>query len=42
MGSVAHVEDDRKELVRDMHWLARLGVLLVCINDGGLVVQSHP
>ncbi|KAH0680946.1 hypothetical protein KY285_021901 [Solanum tuberosum] len=29
MGSVDHVEDEKKELVRDVHRLARLGVLLV-------------
>ena len=26
MGSVAHVEEERKELVKDVHSLARLGV----------------
>ena len=26
MGSVAHVEDEKKELVREVHRLARLGV----------------
>ncbi|WMV33701.1 hypothetical protein MTR67_027086 [Solanum verrucosum] len=29
MGSVAHVDDESKELVRDVHRLARLGVRLV-------------
>ena len=34
MGSVAHVEEERKELARDVHKFARLGVRLmikVCI-----------
>ena len=31
MGSVAHVEDERKKLVKDVHRLARLGVRLMSI-----------
>ena len=31
MGSVAHVEEERKELVKDVHRLARLGVRLMSI-----------
>ena len=26
MGSVAHVEEERKELVKDVHWNAHMGV----------------
>lgn len=26
MGSVDHVEDGKRELVKDVHWLANLGV----------------
>ena len=33
MGSVSHVEEKRKELVKDVHKLARLGVLLMIISD---------
>ena len=33
MGSVAHVEEKRKELVKDVHRLARLGVRLMSILD---------
>ena len=31
MGSVAHVEEERKELVKDVHRLYRLGVHLMSI-----------
>ncbi|WMV08283.1 hypothetical protein MTR67_001668 [Solanum verrucosum] len=34
MGSVAHVEEERKELAKDVHRLARLGVRLISISDG--------
>ena len=38
MGSVAHVDEENKELVRDVHRLARLGVQLVdSIKDGVMV-----
>ncbi|KAH0776336.1 hypothetical protein KY290_007747 [Solanum tuberosum] len=39
MGSVAHVEDEKKELVRDVHRLARLGVQLVDSTKGGFMVH---
>jgi len=32
MGSVAHVEEERKQLAKDVHWLARLGVRLMSIS----------
>ena len=38
MGSVAHVEEERKELARDVHRLARLGVHLMSISDGGVTI----
>ena len=31
MGSVAHLEEERKEIVNDVHRLARLGVHLMSI-----------
>ena len=31
MGSVAHVEEERKELVKDIHRISRLGVRLMSI-----------
>jgi len=40
MGSVSHVEDNKKELVRDVHRLDRLGVRLVDSYEGGVVVQN--
>ena len=40
MGSVAHVEEERQELMTDIHRLARLGVRLMSISDNGVVVQN--
>ena len=40
MGSVAHVEEKIKELVKDFHRLARLGVRLMSISDSGVIVQN--
>ena len=40
MGSIAHVEVEKKELAKDVHRLARLGVRLVDLTSGG--VSSHP
>ena len=40
MGSIAHVEEKRKNLVKDVHRLARLGVRLMSISDNGVVVQN--
>ncbi|WMV29771.1 hypothetical protein MTR67_023156 [Solanum verrucosum] len=40
MGSVAHVDDERKELVRDVHRLARLGVQLVDSTKGGIMFHN--
>ena len=40
MGSVAHVEEKRKELVKDIHRLARLGVLPMSISNSGVTVQN--
>ena len=33
MGSVAYVEEERKELVKDVHSLARLGIHLMSISE---------
>ena len=35
-GIVAHVEDEKKELVKDVHMLARFGVRLIRISDNGV------
>ena len=40
MGSTIHVEDEKKELVKDIHKLSRLGVRLVDFTTGG--VSVHP
>ena len=40
MGSVFHIEDGKKELVRDVHRLARMGVRLLDSTKGGVVVQN--
>ena len=40
MGSVAHVEEERKELVKDVHKLAHLGVYLMSISNSGVIFQS--
>ncbi|WMV19080.1 hypothetical protein MTR67_012465 [Solanum verrucosum] len=40
MGSTAHVEEGKKELAKDVHKLARLGVKLMDSNEGGVVVMN--
>ena len=40
MASRAHVEDGKKELVKDIHRLGRLGLRLVDTTSGG--VSIHP
>ena len=40
MGSTTHVEDEKKELVKKVHRLARLGVRLVDSTSGD--VSVHP
>ena len=40
MGSTIHVEDEKKELVKDIHRQARLYVRLVDSTSGG--VSVHP
>ena len=40
MGSVAHVEEKRKELVKNVHRLSRLGVRPMSISDNGVTVQN--
>jgi len=44
MGSVAHVEKDKKELAHEVHHLARLGVRLLYFAEGifGFSVVSSP
>ena len=40
MGSVAHAEEKRKKLVKDVHRLARLGVCLMSISNIGVTFQN--
>ena len=40
MGSIAHVEEEKKELVEDVHGLARLGVCLMSISNNGVTVPN--
>ena len=40
IGSVAHVEEERKKLVKDAHSIARLEVRLMSISDSGVQVQN--
>ncbi|KAH0633114.1 hypothetical protein KY284_035900 [Solanum tuberosum] len=40
MGSVAHVENENKELIHEVHRLARLGVQLVNSTKGGVMVHN--
>ena len=45
MGSTAHVEDEKKELVKDVHRLARLGVRLLDSTMEvfhSIIVLNHP
>ena len=36
MGSVAHVDEEKNEIVKDDHRLDRLGVRLMSISDSGV------
>ena len=40
MGSAAYVEEEKNELVNDVHRLARLGFRLMSISDNGVTVQN--
>ena len=40
MGSFSIVEEEKRELEKDLHRLARLGVLLMDSTKGGLVVMN--
>ncbi|XP_069145887.1 uncharacterized protein [Solanum lycopersicum] len=40
MGSVAHVEDEMKDLVNDVQRLARLGVCIMSISDNSVTVHN--
>ena len=40
MSNIDHVEEERNELVKDVHRLARLGVRLMSILDSGVTVLN--
>ncbi|WMV58676.1 hypothetical protein MTR67_052061 [Solanum verrucosum] len=40
MGSVAYVEEEKRELAKDVHRIARLGARLMNISYGGVTVQN--
>lgn len=40
MGCVDHVEEERKDIVKDVHMLAHLGVRLMNISHSGKIVQN--
>ena len=40
MGSVSHIDDEKKELVKELHQFARFGVRLVDTPSGGVSVHS--
>ena len=40
MGSTAHVEEEKRELAKDVHKLARQGVRLMDSTEGGIVVTN--
>ena len=40
MSTVAYVKEERKELVKDIHRLSRLGVLPMSISNSSVTVQN--
>lgn len=40
MGRLAHLPAEKKQIVKDIHWLAGLGVRLLDSEDGEVVVQN--
>ena len=41
MGSVSHNDDEKKELVKEVLQLARLGVRMIDTSSGGASVHSN-
>ena len=39
MGSLAHIDEDKRELVKDIHCLSNLGAHLLDSEDSGVFVQ---
>ena len=40
IGSVANIDEEKNDLVKDVHRLGRLGVRLMSISDSGVTVQN--
>ena len=40
-GSIYHIDEDKKDLARDVHRFARLGVRLDCSPYGGAIVHHN-
>ena len=40
MYSVAHVDEERKELFKDVHGISRLGICLMSISYNGVTIQN--
>ena len=40
MGSASHVEEENRELAKDVHILSRLGVILIDSTEGSIVVTN--
>ncbi|PHT48058.1 hypothetical protein CQW23_12266 [Capsicum baccatum] len=38
IGSLSHVDEDKRELIKDIHWMANLGIRLLDSKDGGIIV----
>ena len=41
MGSVSHIDEAKKDLPREVHRLARLGVRLESSSDGGAIIHHN-
>ena len=41
MGSISHIYEAKKDLVNDIHRLARLGVRLEDSSNGGFIVHNN-
>ena len=41
MGSVSHIEEAKKDLVKDVHSFSRLGVTSECYPNGGVMVHHN-
>lgn len=40
LGSLAYFENDKKEMFKELHLLAYLGVILNSLNSGGVLVHN--